>query len=131
MFTWKVYQIFYIFVSVVEPIEPIYFFRWDFFIMLNHIKLRYKTRQGIEWKPYICERCMRRVWVDVHHIKSSFHWRRKEAEDWSDIILLCRPCHEWIHAHNNFDNRSKLLLRVHNILAKINWDEPSDNMSCM
>ena len=88
--------------------------------MLKHIKIWYRSRKKVEWEPCLCERCNRRIIVDVHHIKCSFHGKRKESEDGSDIIWLCRQCHEYVHAHNRFSLRLELLEKVHNILEDIN-----------
>ena len=99
--------------------------------MLNHVRIRHTSRKKIVWYPYLCELCNKRLIADVHHIKSSFHWKRKEAEDGSDIIGVCRECHERIHAHNNFNNRLDLLDKVQKILVEVYENDSSNNMSSM
>lgn len=71
-----------------------------------------------EYNPYKCE-CWREEcdwWKidDIHHINSSFRWKRKDDPEW--LIWLSRYCHNWIHANNNYDNREYLLNRVKKIL---------------
>lgn len=56
-----------------------------------------------------CEWCWM-WWVEeVHHILSSFRWKRSHCKDWSDLIWLCRKCHIKAHNGNNIDMRVSLL----------------------
>ena len=52
-----------------------------------------------------CEVCGGRA-SEVHHIDSSFRWKRNDEA--TNLIAVCRHCHERIHSHNNFSTREKL-----------------------
>ena len=46
--------------------------------------------------------------------------KRKNKDDGSDLIALCRKHHEWIHANDTMENREKLLQVVAKRLERIN-----------
>ena len=92
----------------------------------SHVKTFFRTRWINVWDVFYCEWCMtelfftdRKRWkvaVDIHHILSSFKWKRKHRDDWSDIIALCREHHEEAHNNNSYENREILLYVVSWIL---------------
>jgi len=42
-----------------------------------------------------CQLCEATSRLDVHHLTYDRRGREREA----DIIVLCHPCHEWVHAN--------------------------------
>jgi hypothetical protein len=56
----------------------------------------------------LCELLCGEPAVDVHHIESSFRWKRDDNP--MHLIWLCREHHETIHSKNNYVTR--LLLNV-------------------
>lgn len=44
-----------------------------------------------------CERCLQRPPVDVHELKSRA--RGGSILDESNLVALCRQCHDWITTH--------------------------------
>jgi len=76
--------------------------------MQQYQKDFYKSR-GADYSDFIaCEYCDCKGIVDIHHIEQSFRWKRKHNKDWSDLIWLCRVCHEHVHANNNLETRAML-----------------------
>lgn len=61
-------------------------------------------RQILERDNYTCKRCgagnTGRRSLHVHHVKS---WAGNEdlRFDASNVVLLCRSCHEWVHSNKN------------------------------
>lgn len=59
-------------------------------------------------KKFKCERpwcnC---VASSIHHILCSYRGKRNDNPE--NLIALCLKHHEWVHNHNTFDNREKLL----------------------
>jgi 5-methylcytosine-specific restriction endonuclease McrA len=53
---------------------------------------RWTSRRKIEQVPY-CEQCGVRWQLDAHHL----HYRTLGMERMTDLIVLCRPCHEKEH----------------------------------
>ncbi len=41
-----------------------------------------------------CSRCGATRWLDRHHVLP-----RSRGGDDSDVVVLCRRCHEWVHRH--------------------------------
>lgn len=70
----------------------------------------------------VCEICCLPRATQRHHILSSFRWKRRHQEDWSDIIHTCPWCHHKIHNKRANSNllRSELLKRVDLILKNKN-----------
>ena len=60
------------------------------------------------------------VAVDIHHINQSMRGKRKNKDDGSDLIALCRKHHQWIHANDTMENREKLLQVVEKQIERIN-----------
>lgn len=56
-----------------------------------------------------CEKCNGTA-VEVHHINNGR--KRHHKKDGSDLIFVCRSCHEWIHNHNTFEVKELLLSLV-------------------
>ncbi len=46
--------------------------------------------------------------------------KRKNKDDGSDLIALCREHHQWIHNHDTMENREKLLQVVEKLIERIN-----------
>ena len=78
-----------------------------------------KSRGYEEWDFIMCEIpwCYRPA-VEVHHIESSYKWLRKHNKDWSNLLGVCRNCHDKIHNKNNTETREYLLWLVNEILSK-------------
>lgn len=58
------------------------------------------------WEKYnaTCGRCGERFnhtqqTFEVHHIRPFY--TGKQQTDYSNLILVCRPCHTWIHSKRN------------------------------
>ena len=88
--------------------------------MLKYVKDFYKSRHKDPWDYINCEKCNKKRCDDIHHIQQSFRGKRTHSEDWSDLIWVCRDCHQEIHANNTFEMRQNLLTIVKNILLLIN-----------
>lgn len=74
--------------------------------MQKHIKnyLQHHSLSGFEFIP--CEVCGCKA-VDIHHIipRSKFGKNRKDEQDHpSNLIALCRMCHDRAHQDKNFNN---------------------------
>lgn len=74
--------------------------------MQKHIKnyLNHHGYSGFEFIP--CEVCGGKA-VDIHHIipRSKFGSKRKDEQDHhSNLIALCRLCHNKAHQDKNFNN---------------------------
>lgn len=74
--------------------------------MQKHIKnyLEHHSLSGFEFIP--CEVCGGKA-VDIHHIvpRSKFGKNRKHEQDHhSNLIALCRGCHDKAHQDKNFNN---------------------------
>ena len=64
--------------------------------MQKHIKV-YIDRF---WEDWMCEVCLNNPIVDIHHIQErSKFWKRTKhlQDDISNLIWLCRKCHEQAH----------------------------------
>ena len=55
---------------------------------------------------------------DIHHISRSMRAKRKNKDDGSDLIALCRFHHEKIHAKNTWENIKNLLEIVKKIIKR-------------
>lgn len=85
---------------------------------MQYIKDFLMSRGYEEWDYIPCELCHWH-WVDIHHINSSYRGKRKHNKDGSDLIALCRRCHDGkVHSNNNMEMREMLLSKVQNILLK-------------
>lgn len=76
--------------------------------MQSYTKHRYKSRNIDIWEqPLPCEMCLFNLingslrWVnigvDINHLTHSFRGKRTHKNDGSDIILMCKKCHEDYH----------------------------------
>jgi 5-methylcytosine-specific restriction endonuclease McrA len=77
--------------------------------MQKHIKnyFEHNGYTGFEFIP--CEICGSTA-VDIHHIipRSKFGSKRKNEQDHhSNLIALCRNCHDKAHQDKNFNNSLK------------------------
>ena len=79
-------------------------------IMQQYTIDRYISRNIDIWEqPLPCEQCLWKlinwssewvsIWVDVNHLSLSYRGKRKNRKDWTDILLVCRNCHEDYHNH--------------------------------
>lgn len=75
----------------------------------SQYEYRQKYLRGDHWKKlrerilerarYCCEDCGKKVVpIDVHHLT----YVRKGAELESDLVAVCRPCHDIRHARNGY-----------------------------
>lgn len=46
-----------------------------------------------------CERCKRREMTSVHHLT----YERLGRELLSDLLAVCKPCHEWLSGKSDID----------------------------
>lgn len=80
--------------------------------MQPYTRTRYNSRNiDIGEEPLPCELCLYNlingsnewvnVWVDINHLSLSYRGKRKHNKDGTDIILMCRKCHEDYHNHIN------------------------------
>ena len=46
-----------------------------------------------------CERCKVGRRADIHHLT----YERLGHEELTDLIAVCRPCHEWLHGKRSMD----------------------------
>ena len=84
--------------------------------MQQYIKNRYKSRKkDTAYWTWNCELCKSKPIIDIHHINSSFRWKREDNPE--HLIGLCRECHHLIHSNNTFSTREKLLNKVKEILS--------------
>gem|GEM_PF-1840814 len=70
-----------------------------------------KSRKKSEHDHIPCELCGA-VASDIHHIMSSHRGMRQHNPDGSDLIALCRSCHDFIHSKNSHEMRISLLAVV-------------------
>lgn len=71
--------------------------------MQKHVEVYLKAFNYIEGDFIPCESCGLRG-VDIHHIipRSKFGKKRKDEQDLiTNLICLCRLCHEKAHSINN------------------------------
>lgn len=80
-----------------------------------------RSREVTSKKGKWCEWCELREWTDIDHNRNSYRGKRKHNKDWTDIILLCRVCHEHKHAHDTQETRETI---AGIILDKIMQCEP-------
>lgn len=87
--------------------------------MLKYQRDRLKSRHKSPTDIIHCEipDCPN-VATEIHHISRSMRGKRKNKDDGSDLIALCRPCHEKIHAQNTEKNIKNLLEIVQKILKR-------------
>ena len=57
-------------------------------------------------KKFRCERNRNHIASEIHHIWSSYRWKRNNEA--RNLIALCYTCHREAHARNNFDTRTEL-----------------------
>lgn len=76
----------------------------------------FKSRKKDPTDYIQCERCKQAPCCDVHHINQCFRGKRKHKKDWSDLIGLCRKCHDYVGSNNTFDMRESLLEKVKKVL---------------
>ena len=69
---------------------------------------RLKRKKFIEEATYgVCERCADRPIENVHHLT----YANIGNEDWSDLMGLCRPCHEYIAGERDDDPALEIIQR--------------------
>jgi hypothetical protein len=80
----------------------------------SHWKIRAKSRnfkvEDMWVKMFKCEwiDCTRNA-CEIHHIECSYRGNKKRNEKPEQLIWLCKIHHDWIHAHNTFENRNMVL----------------------
>jgi 5-methylcytosine-specific restriction endonuclease McrA len=77
----------------------------DSLSMQKHVENYYKAFGYDESSQISCEYCGKRLAVDIHHVlpRSSFGSKRKDEQDaTTNLIALCRVCHNRAHG---FDTR--------------------------
>ena len=67
----------------------------------NFLKSRWLSKE-FDWL-WPCELLCGQLSVDVHHIESSFRWKRDDNP--MHLIWLCRECHDTVHQRNNYVTR--------------------------
>lgn len=85
--------------------------------MLNHVKIYFQYFDYTNQNEILCEVCTKPA-TDIHHIipRSKFGSKRKaEQDNISNIMALCRQCHEYAHAEIL---TKQCLQNIHNV--KIN-----------
>lgn len=73
-----------------------------------YISSEWKRVRRLIWKrdKAVCQRCGQQK-IDnasfhIHHIKSFAH--QELRCDINNLILLCKPCHQWVHSKRNTNN---------------------------
>lgn len=87
--------------------------------MLKYQKDRLKSRNKSTTDIIHCEipDCPN-IATEIHHISRSMRGKRKNKDDGSDLIALCRKHHEEIHAKNTWKNIENLLEIVKKIVKR-------------
>lgn len=77
---------------------------------------RWLTVEDMKTTRIQCEYpwCYRRA-CEIHHIASSFRWKRDNTP--TNLIAVCRRCHDKIHSCNTKVIRDKLFEAVNKILT--------------
>lgn len=70
---------------------------------INRAKSRWYKVEDMETKKFRSELDPTQRASSIHHIKSSYRWRRDDSPE--NLIALSQKEHERIHNHNIFDNR--------------------------
>lgn len=77
--------------------------------MQNHVKVYFQAFNLSEGDFIRCENCSQKA-VDIHHIehRSKFGKKTKHLQDLiTNLIALCRPCHDEAHRINNKEQLTK------------------------
>ena len=69
---------------------------------------RAKRKEVIELADGICKRCASRPIENVHHIT----YANIGQESLSDLLGVCRPCHEYLAAERNDDPALEIIHRI-------------------
>lgn len=85
--------------------------------MANHKKRYLKHIGAGEQDTIICESCRRSRAVDVHHIEPKGIGGRAGADELSNLIGLCRRCHNM--AHESLIAAERLLAIAQRRIAKL------------
>lgn len=87
--------------------------------MMKYQADRLKSRNKTAGDIIFCEipECPN-IASDIHHISRSMRAKRKNKDDGSDLIALCREHHEEIHAKNTTENIENLLEIVKKIIKR-------------
>jgi len=63
-----------------------------------HYKDKYKLLNKVgDQERIMCEACNMDYGVDIHHIRFRSHIFGEERDDESNLICLCRDCHDMAH----------------------------------
>ncbi len=79
--------------------------------MVNHVKVYLNYFGYTTADVILCENCGR-VAADIHHLK---YRSQGGTDDISNLMALCRTCHEMAHAHQI--NRQELIDK-HNLIIQ-------------
>lgn len=80
--------------------------------MQNHVKVYFQAFNLDEGDFVRCEKCGAKA-IDIHHIipRSKFGKKRKDEQDnITNLMALCRPCHDEAHRINNREELKKIHL---------------------
>ena len=80
-------------------------------------------KKSIEDWNCLCEYCRIKIAVEIHHIGCSFRGNRDNNP--TNLLAVCRDCHNEIHSRNDFLMRSIQKSKVFLILKR-SWYE-ADN----
>lgn len=79
---------------------------------MQNYQSKFLKSRGLDASDFIaCEFCGKQA-EDIHHILSSYRWERTCFDDWSDLIAVCRDCHEYFTKHATHVLRKNLLFLV-------------------
>jgi 5-methylcytosine-specific restriction endonuclease McrA len=71
--------------------------------MERHVKNYLQAFGYDESDTILCESCGNKA-VDIHHVESRSSFgskRKKEQDEVSNLIALCRPCHDEAHGYQS------------------------------
>lgn len=63
--------------------------------------------------------------VNCHHIEQSMRWQRTHNANGEDLLLVCKTCHDRIHAHNTIECRD-IQKHCARTAIKMAWHVPQE-----
>ena len=70
--------------------------REEYLLSPEYDNVKWERKTNYIGIPYLCEKCQNRMLTEFHHVKYS-DWQNGEIDDVTNIIGLCRSCHQQIH----------------------------------